>query len=155
MDRRADAGAGKYSKEGSISAANTIVFIDCGHRADHPLEQLVCKRTFASCFLNAASICGKAALNFPDCAGSYKSTNDQGKKIPRTHRSRSLALDTLASMKDFLLFLARLVQHRIQFGADHLELGESFDRVTPQVLSDFDVTIHVRPKSLPTFIIEK
>src|SRR5712664_1669281 len=105
MNRSADGGSREYAKEGRVSAANAIVFIYSGHRADHSLQQLIGKSAFAPRFFNAARHCSKATLDFPDSAGRDQGTNDQDGDIPHSYRAGCILLDAFAAVENFVLFL--------------------------------------------------
>src|SRR2546423_637791 len=106
MNRCADRGPWKNSKEDIVGAANAIVPIDRRDGAYHSFEHLIAELTFAAGNLGAFARLTVPPLRFPDSSGGHEQTSKDSNRGPDFNGTRRRICHGLTLLQDLLLLVA-------------------------------------------------
>src|SRR6267142_3642538 len=149
VNRSANGPLWKDAQESRVRTTNAILSINGRDGADHALEHLIAELTFAARGFGALFSLEKAPLNLPDGRHGHAQTRQQREQIPGSNRSRRGILHRISLNKNLRLFLRRILDELVQFGAYIAKLGESLLRIPGFILRDFDIVSEVVPELAP------
>jgi hypothetical protein len=153
MDRGAHTRTWEYAKEGGIRTTYPISVIDGSYSANHALEQLIGKRSFAARLVAASSHLTEAALHFPNGSHRNEYAYKQSNRAPKPNRTRCPLFSVLDLLKNTVLLLWQPGEKCVKFIVDGTKLCEAFYRVPAKVLGDVNIRLKIFPKLLPLWIV--
>src|SRR5437763_8598215 len=139
MNRYSNRRFGKDSEEGRVCAANPIVAIDCGNRADHAFEYLVAELALAASGFGALSGLGKSPLHLPNRGGRDQERDQQSDDVPDAYRARRCLLHPVSLVENAPLLRSRIFDELIQFSINIAERCVPCLRVTSAIFGNLQI----------------